>query len=340
MVHEVPRGNVRTGKAQAASVVLSEDLTPLDVATDRFLREQMLLPALATARDIIHVDEGDDHVVPRAVRAILDDVDNLPDSSREIAQHLFESQTGSASAGIFLASIAEVDGLTTLILLKAEHQEGVRLRQTGTTEHVAFSVEHITELIVGKNSRVYKIAVLWVRENDDRVVGLMVDKQNGVAFADYFLDRFLGMQLRYQSEVLTREFVDAASEHINSLAVSPEKRPRYTTALTAVLESPEEEIDVPRFIRTFIDVEDRDAFVDAIPPAASTPFAKDIRLVTGQIGGLRMDMEGGEVQIRASKFAIDEEQVRVEPDHPDGPRVVVSGLPESVKPARAPHGGG
>lgn len=346
MVHEVPRGSASANPDRA--VILSEDLTELDTNTDRFIREQMLHPFLPDGRDIVAAPQAnsdgtgsDDasgdgagglELVPRLVKEILADGSTLPEHSRAIAEHMFQTQVGSASAGIFLASLATSNVGDCVVMLKAEHQEGVRLRHSGTANHVAFEVEHITELIVGKNSKVYKIAMLWVRESDGAVVGKMVDKQNGAAYADYFLDRFLGMGLRHQSEKLTRDLLESSTKHINT-DVDPDKRTRYTRALVALLESPHDEINTSQFIRTFIDPEDQDDFAAALPAPVLSAFRKDTTLIKGRIGGMVFDLQQGAVQVRATSEAVAEGLVEVDQDNE---RMILKGLPENIAASKPP----
>gem|GEM_PF-6090328 len=335
MVHEIPRGSGRNASDRA--VTLSENPTPLDAATDRFIREQMLLPSLGSSREVIEdpTDELDTSVLPATVKQILEDPTHLPDGSRTIAEHLFQSQSGAASAGILLASTATYEGRDVVILTKAEHQEGVRLRQSGSADHVAFQVEHITELIVGKNSRVYKIAILWV--DGGRVAGRMIDMQNGVKYAEYFLTAFLQLALRHQAEKATQGFVDSIVNAIDAAAWPADKKTRYINALVAVLDSPEDEIDPQQFLRTFIEREDRDGIAAALPAGSDVTFRKDTKLVQDKVGGLRMQIADGAVEIRASRYAIDNGILQVETNHPDGPRVTVNGTPDSIKPARPPR---
>lgn len=337
MVHEVPRGSKRANPDSA--VILSKDLTPLDTKTDRFIRDQMLAPFIPGGRDIVAVPDPsrpdgtpEFETVPTLVKEMLADTSTLPEHSRTIAEHMFASQVGAASAGIFMASVGECGFGPCVIIMKAEHQEGVRMRHHGVPGQVAFDVEHIGELIVGKNSKVYKIAMLWIRE-DGAVVGKMVDKQNGVAYADYFLHDFLGMDLRFNSEKLTRDLLDAATKHINA-NVEPDKKVRYTRALVALLESPNDEVNANQFLTQFIDPEDRDDFAAALPVEVRSAFRKDVTLVKSRIGGIVLDLQDGEVQVRATRNAVDNGGVDVDAKNR---QVVIKGLPDNISPAGPPR---
>jgi hypothetical protein len=336
MVHEVPRGSKRANPEN--EVILSVDLTPLDAKTNRFIRDQMLVPFIPGGRDIVAVPDPDRveaipelAVVPALVKEMLADPSTLPQHSRTIAEHMFASQVGAASAGIFMASIGECGFGPCVIIMKAEHQEGVRMRHHGRPGRVAFDVEHIGELIVGKNSKVYKIAMLWVRE-DGAVVGKMVDKQNGVAYADYFLHEFLGMDLRFNSEKLTRDLLDSATKHINA-NVDPDKKVRYTRALVALLESPNDEVNANQFLTQFIDPEDRDDFAAALPVEVRSAFRKDVTLVKSRIGGIVLDLLNGEVQVRATRNAVENGSVDVDAAKE---QVVIKGIPDKISPAGPP----
>ncbi|WP_341925252.1 nucleoid-associated protein [Nocardioides psychrotolerans] len=336
MVHEIPRGSKTTNPD--LPVILSNDLTPLDADTDRFIRDQMLAPFIPTGRDIIALPDGGDdsglefELVPRLVKELLGDTALLPGHSRVIAEHMFDSQRGAASAGIFVASVGTCSGGPCVIVMKAEHQEGVRMRHHGQPGQVSFDVEHISELIVGKNSRVYKIAMLWVRGFDGAVIGKMVDKQNGVGYADYFLHRFLGMQLMFDAEKLTKDLLESATRHINA-HVDPEKKTRYTRALVALMESPEDKLSGMQFITRFIDAEDRDDFEAALPAETLREFSKDVTLVKSRIGGLVFDLQDGAVQVKATSEAVANGDVEVDATHK---RVVIKGVPDNISPSGPP----
>jgi hypothetical protein len=55
-------------------------------------------------------------------------------------------------------------------------------------------LEHLNELIVGQNSKIYKVAVMDLAD-DGTVIGQMVDQQNGVMYADFFLAASLDASL-------------------------------------------------------------------------------------------------------------------------------------------------
>ncbi|MEV8254966.1 nucleoid-associated protein [Rhodoglobus sp. NPDC076762] len=328
MLHELPRGRQRDD--DDSGMVFSNQPTPLDVQTDRFIREEMLDPYVMSGREIVDAQAGSSPV-PTLVREIIADGALLPAHSRNIADWMHKTQGGGSSAGVFLAATAVSAGLDRFVIMKAEHQEGVRLNHSGAGDDVVFEVQHLTELIMGQNSQVYKIAVMWIDPNSDLLVGRMVDKQNGVGYADFFLSEFLGCELTHQAEVLTQRFVKGLGKFLNSPTLNEEKKLRYAAAIVSVLESPASKLKPTQFLRDFIEREDRDLAAEFIgAQIASMEFRKDVTLVRGQIGGLKVHTTS-DVTISASSDAMNDGTIKLEPDSPEGPRIIVKGAPDGYQ---------
>lgn len=327
MIHEIPRGR---GTDDSAGVVLSADPTQLNTETDRFIREEMLQPSFATGREIISINDLGSPI-PQLMRDVLASEGALPEASRGMAQHLHRTQRGG-SAGVFLCSRAEAQGTTRVVIMKAEHQEGMRLRQSvGANGEVVFEAEHLNELILGRRAQVFKIALGWISPETGNLVGLMVDRQNGFGYADYFLDLFLGFELVHQAEKLVEDFVKSMTSHINTSNYEMEKKARYLSALAAVLESPTPTLNPASFVRDFIDPADRAAVASSLPTQVSNmEFRKDTTLVHSLIGGLRVTTDNG-VVIQANADAVQTGKVEVADD-----RVIVHGTPSTFGLGRAP----
>ena len=266
------------------------------------------------------------------MRDVLESVESLPESSRLMAQHLHKTQR-SGSAGVFLCARAEAQGIPRVVIMKAEHQEGMRLRQTvGANGQVVFEAEHLNELILGRKAQVFKIALAWVTPESGNLVGLMVDRQNGFGYADYFLNQFLGFELVHQAEKLVEEFVKSMTSHINTSNYETEKKARYLSALAAVLESPAPNLNPTSFVRDFIDPVDRAAVASSLPfQVSNMEFRKDTTLVHSLIGGLRVTTDNG-VVIQANADAVETGKIEVAED-----RVIVHGTPSTFGLGRAPR---
>ena len=333
MLHELPRG--RQKDDDDSGIVYSAQPTSLNDRTDRFIRDELLVPYLPTGREI--VDAGSNQSpVPQLARDIFGDPELLGPHSKTLADWMHKKQGGGSSGGVFIASLASSGGQDRLVILKAEHSEGVRLQHSGVGDEIVFQVEHLTELIMGSNSRVYKIGVLWIDPISDKLIGVMVDKQNGAGYADFFLNDFLGCALTQQAEILTKKFVEGISKFLNSPLLTEDTKLRYAGAVVAVLESPAKRLNPNSFITAFIDPADRDTASEFLgADVANAEFTKNTTLVASQIGGLRMETLTG-VVMTASSSALQDGTITLDPDHSGGPRTIVKGVPEGFKLARTP----
>ncbi|MET2012366.1 nucleoid-associated protein [Microbacterium chocolatum] len=326
MIHEVPRGRAKDG---GSAVVLSGEPMVLDLETDRFIREEMLQPSFAKGREIVYTNASNSPI-PGLISGVLGDPTSLVSASVDMARHLHTSQPGTASAGVFMCGRVTSGGIERVVLMKAEHNEGMQLRQIPQADGtVRFEAQHLNELILGSKAQVFKIALLWMAGND--LVGLMVDRQNGFGYAEYFLE-YLGFDLAQQAEKLVEQFVKAMTAHIDSASYPNEKKARYLAALATVLESPSAKLNPSKFIAEFIDPQDRGGVASALPiQVQNMEFTKDTTLVHHLVGGLRLRTSNG-VTVDASPEAVASGAVEVEEN-----RIVVNGAPSSFDLGRAPR---
>jgi hypothetical protein len=165
-----------------------------------------------------------------------------------------------------------------------------------------FDLQHLNELIVGNNARIYKIAVMQLA--DDRISGEMVDQQNGASFADFFMSTFLGCRLADNAEIQTKQFMDSTMNWVNESAPNAESRARFATALVAYMNTPADTFQATEFAETYLDPELQDDFLDAIPQEVRTGIiSKSMALIPGKGMGLRM--YGSGVVISASASALE-----------------------------------
>lgn len=297
IVHEVPRGRYST--KNDTDVTLSTELTPLRPETRRFIEDHMLNFALKHPR-LIKQDPNAASKTPSHVLKIVQDSDSsFIQASQDLARGLYRSQTGTSPSGILVVASATIDAREAVLLMKAEHQEGMRLRRDPSTGRL--DLEHLDELIVGDNSRVYKIAVMEVAD-DDTIMGQMVDQQNGVMYADFFLADFLGCELADMAEIQTKVFMETAIKHFNADR-DPLKAARYAGALFSYMHAPDEDFQPSVFADNFLDAEDRDEFLEAIPESVGdTVIRKDMKLVPGKGSGLRIVGQGFTVVVSNEAF--------------------------------------
>ncbi|TQL45045.1 nucleoid associated protein NdpA [Homoserinimonas aerilata] len=299
IVHEIPKGKYSADGEH--TVALSSAETTLAPETRRFIEENMLDFGLKSPRQIVE-DPDAGSTTPTFIREILSDPDRFVDASQGIALNLHRAQTGNSPSGVLIVATVTDAGSSSVIILKAEHAEGMRLRRVGDEATGRFDLQHLNELIVGNNSRIYKIALL--SEATGGVAGDMVDQQNGVAFADFFMSAFLGCRLADNSEVQTRQFMQSAMNWVNKSVPSESDQARYATALIAYMGSPATSFQATEFADQFLEAEVRDDFVRSLPDDVATSVVnKDLALVPGQGAGLRMYAPG--VVVSASAVALE-----------------------------------
>lgn len=331
IIHEIPKG--KYSAESSTQVALSHSETSLQVETRRFIEENMLDFSLRHPRLIVE-DPMLGGTSPVLVREMLNDESAFVTGSQSLAHLLHQSQTGNSPSGILIVAVVEDGNSVSVAILKAEHQEGMRLKRgdSGNADH--FDLEHLNELIVGNNSRVYKIAVLGV--DSDLVSGQMVDQQNGVAFADFFLTNFLGCKLADDAEVQTKQFMDAALTFINTSVADQALKARYAGAVVAYMQSPADTFQAAEFADQFLEVDDRDDFIAALPDAVTTAvISKNMSLVAGHGSGLKFYGPG--VVITASNEALESGAIQVETDATTGvTTITVSGDVRKVSFGSAP----
>lgn len=310
MIHEVPRGRP---KDAFGAVVVSQNPTAISPETHDFICDEMLEKAVTRSRRIIE-DSAHPGLVPRLAREIFDDPALLPEHSRSMVAHLYAEQAPASSAGIFVAALGKEGGAPRLILMKAEHQEGVRLKREERADGVEFVAEHINELIVGDKARVYKIAVLELNTASDTVSGVMVDLQADY-YAAFFLTGFLECSVAESNEVLTRDFVNTVDKFLARSALDVEARTAIATAAAVYLDRPDDTIRPLDFTKAYIPADQRDAF-EALFPASiqgNIEFRRDPGMVGPQLGGVRMSF-GPDVTLISSAEAFTNETVTVTTD--------------------------
>jgi hypothetical protein len=300
IVHEIPKGRYAAGSPD--QVALSSAESNLAPQTRRFVEENMLDFSLKSPREI-REDTVSASTTPDHVRSIPGNPEeNFVTASQDIARNLHQSQTGNSPSGILIVAVVGTEDAKSLVVMKAEHQEGMRLQRIGDQATGHFDLEHLDELIVGNNSRVYKIAILQAA--DELLAGQMADQQNGVAFADFFMSAFLGCRLSDDAEIQTRQFMKSSFEFVNGQISDEEKQGRYATALVAYISSPATTFQASEFAGQFLDPEDRDDFVRALPDTlAHSVINKNLALVPGQGSGLRL--YGAGVVVSASAAALE-----------------------------------
>lgn len=335
IVHDVPR---HTPGSTIDEIVYSEAVSDIDQGLKNFFRERMIRSLKRQAYEVER-DPGETSPVPDHVAAITADTSTVVEKSQEIARHLWSSQTGVNPAGLLIVCTGTVDGKRCVGVLKLEREDAIRVRQADRDGARTFSIAHLRDLMLGKNTKVFKASLFVVGAGAPaRIEGLVSDDQRGydphTEVAQFFLRRFLGCQLKTADDVATKAFFETTQEWINGQVDDDAKKARYEVALLAQMNAPSATLTPKTFVDESLDVEDRTPYRDFLAErgAPVTRFDKDIRLVERRIAQMTLATHGG-IRISGTREAIDE-RVAVNPKPAEEPVIEVRDRLKDVRGGR------
>lgn len=224
-------------------------------------------------------------------------------ASHTIASHLFGIQTAVHSEGLLCIAQCEINDASAVAIIKLELEEGVRAELVGAKGSQHFVIHVIDDLMLTKNTKVFKVALFEVENgaDADSISARACDNQRTRAqlLAGYFLTDFLGCRLLDQPDVMTKKFLDAAEGFVNSQISDPVLKARYMTALVAELNRNLETITPRTFVNENLEPSHRTAFMEALKvgEVSTTRFHKDPTLVKTRLTRARFDFGTGETAL-------------------------------------------
>lgn len=297
IVHEIP---VRPSRGGGSQPVLSDRDSDLTQELKNFFRER-ITESLASAAYDVCFDPTSTSPVPLLV------LDNLGarttsfvDMSKQLASHLHNCQTGVNPAGVLTVVQASIESIPSLAILKLEKEEGVRVRQQQHQDGVTLSIEHIRDLMLTAKTKVFKVG-LFVQEGTEleTIHGVVSDKQRGLRptteVASFFLEKFLGCQLREAPEITTKRFYAATEAFINQSVADPLAKARYQIGLLAALSSEEADVSPRVFANRFMQLGDRQKYIEWLEASGVPvqPFPKNIALLEPQLHRIHLGFASG-----------------------------------------------
>jgi hypothetical protein len=288
VIHEIPKS---FRHQEGLAPTLSEALSPYDTEVARFF-ERKISDSFSRSKHEIHA--GVDADTPETIAARLRGKDDLVGLSIGLGNRLYESQSGAMSGGLLVVMEGMHGAAPILSVLKLEKEEGARASSAQVEGKSTYSVEYLKDLFLTGRTRVFKVAVFALTE-DEQVTGWVSDPQSkGTDVADFFLETFLECQLLNDPKVITRKFHVEAERFVNERVTDPEKKTRYETAIIAELNSNTSEVRIRAFADNNLDVEDRNAFVSELHHAGvEAAFVKDVQLIRSRIRRMQYEFEAG-----------------------------------------------
>lgn len=332
IVHDVPR---RTTGATGDVIVFSEVVSEVTDELKNFFRERMNR-SLNKQRYAVERDPAQTSPVPNLVAAVVGDDAHLVTASQEIARHLFACQTGVNPAGLVIVCSGIVDGESCVGILKLEREDAIRVEPTGEAGARTFNIAHLRDLMLGKNTKLFKASLFVVPgEDPDAIDGLVSDDQRGYdpksEVAQFFLSRFLGCRLKTQADVATKAFFEAGQAWINTFP-DEAKKTRYEVALLAQMNAPTATIATNTFAEQNLEVEDRTPFRTFLTEqnAPTGVIDKDTRLIDSRIRQMTMAMAESKIRVVGTPEAIGT-YVTVNPAGPDSPKLEIADRVRNVR---------
>ena len=310
IIHEItPRGYA---PPKAPELILSNALSPLDDDLRDYFRER-IAESLKLAAFPVKAKEERSSPTPDLVHLqFTNSGASFVDISQQMAQHLFAAQQKvRSSSGLLVLIAGKVASGDALVVLKLQKQQGLNLERTGAKGAETYNLDHLRRLMLTDETRVYKIALF---EADgvlkaDGVYGEVSDKQRFSSpekrMAAFFLDDFLGCELRDDPTQMTNSYYVTGEKFLNEKVVGPEKQARYHRAFIADLASQSDKVAPTKFAEQHLDKEDREAFLGAlkVDGVQTTQFSKDTELIESRLREEEYVFNGG-IRVRGSQEAL------------------------------------
>lgn len=331
IVHDVPR---RKPGDSVDAIVFSDVASNLNADLKNFFKERIVRSLQGQAFEV-EQDPDQASPVPEHVATILNAPSTLVKRSQNVAEHLFLSQSRVPPAGLLVFCTGRVDNTRCMSVLKLEREDALSLEQVGQDGAKTFDMQLLSNLMLGKNTRVFKASVFTLTPGGDSIVGRVSDDQRGyesnTEIAQFFLEKFLGCKLAKANHLATKALFEKTQAWINGEVANPSTKARYEIGLLAYLTSNRSSLSTKSFADTTLDAADRTqykAFMKANDVSTAT-IIKDLSLIGNKVEQMTMATQKG---IRVTGTAETMRQhVAVHDDGPSGPRIEIRDELESVR---------
>ena len=312
IAHEVPS---RQQGSTTNLVVHSQVESQLDPGLRNYFRERILRSITSAGYEVTFVPAS-----PSPVPSLLSDYllgynTDFILLSRQIADHLYFSQTAVNSPGLLCLAEVEISAVPGIVILKLDKEAAVQIEQVMLNGSFTYDLQHVQNLILTQRTRVFKAGIFVLPPGSTDLLsiqGVVSDNQRGYAptteVADFFLTRFLGCRLVDSPEVTTKKFFNATEEFISSYVPDPELKARYETALLAELNNEDRTVSPMAFAERHLRLEDRQLFRECLTEneVDFRPFDKDSELIKTRLRRVSVDFESG-VGVLVPPDAFDEQ---------------------------------
>ena len=241
--------------------IYSEIESDLNNESKKFLKSLLINSIGSKNAHGISFNEDSDSPVPEIIKKILSsDFDSYEfiTLSKQISEHLNNTQSGINSAGFILILHGFNDSKKVIGILKLEKQEGAQLKQSKRDGKNTFEITNIKDLILSKNTKLFKIG-MFNKESDDSYGGTICDNQLSTKgdVAHFFLRGFLGCKLNADYAIETKNFFKYSIDFFKNNIEDPLIQNQYKLHLQSYVSSQSRIINTRTFATTYLNTEDR-----------------------------------------------------------------------------------
>ena len=247
----------------------------------------------------ISFDEDSDSPVPEIIKQILSidfDSDGFIVLSKQISEHLNDTQSGTNSAGFILILHGFNENKKVIGILKLEKHEGAQLKQSQRNGKKTFEITNIKDLILSKNTKLFKIGMFY-KESEDSYGGTICDNQLTTkgSVADFFLRGFLGCKLNADYAIETKNFFNHSIGFFKTNIKDPLIQNQYKLHLQSYISSQSKILNIRAFAVTYLDTEDRTNYEKYLHDEKNVPIQilKDITYIEKDIKKHLYEFENG-----------------------------------------------
>jgi len=221
---------------------LADAETELDQRRTALLKQKLVLVLGSSRAYDVEFAEPSSSKVPDAVRAMTKKGATKAafiESSRAIANYLFEEHVGNVSPGLLCVIEIRMRGSRGIVLMKLEREAGAQLEEKIVSGKRSFEMSVLDNLVLTEGTKLFKSA-LFLREDGDSFRSVACDSQLSSAavesMAKFWL-RFLGCRFVTDPRVATKSFFEAAVRTISEVIDDPTAKAQAFDSLHSELNS-------------------------------------------------------------------------------------------------------
>lgn len=249
IIHDIPK---HKKDDQGITPLYSENESAVTDGMRSFFQDKI---KQALTRDqafkVCHLQEAlecEGRTVAKCVNSIIESDEDFVIHSKNIANDLFEIQTGNNAAGILLIVKGRLDANQVCAILKLERDNGAQLVLDQGTR--TFNIEEVHNLMLTQKNKIFKVALFTKRDRfgidyDGYLMDYQINIKTKKSTNTYFL-HFLNCVAYLDPKIATKKFYDLTKNFIETID-DPIIRSKYIQDLNSYLQKNQNTINPREF---------------------------------------------------------------------------------------------